>query len=228
MDPRDQYGLGRREHVPDARDRLYRAATLLQAEPVMRAPYKYFTPGQRLNQGTSSACTGHSARHLLSASPNRYKLATPDQWALYNGAQLHDEWPGEDYDGSSVRGAAKFMQKQGLLQSYLWAWNTDMVLDWVLGGKGPVMLGTNWYYSMFEPDKKGRIVVPAGARNAGGHAYLLYGANGKQGTVSILNSWGRGWGKDGTATMDCELLERLLQEDGEACMAIENPFRAVK
>ncbi len=39
---------------------------------------------------------------------------------LYHLARFYDEWPGEDYDGSSCRGALKAWHKHGVCSDELW------------------------------------------------------------------------------------------------------------
>lgn len=221
MSIENEKGLGRLPS-PDARDQLYRASAVLAAAPAPRSPYYYARLGRKLDQGATSECVGHAWRHYFTASPNMYKKPQPDEHDLYRGAQRHDVWAGEDYDGSSVRGGAKYAQKEhGLLLSYVWAYDVDTVLDWILSKKGPVVVGTNWYGSMFYPDEKGWITkLERGL--AGGHAYIAYGANNKDGRIRFLNSWGTEWGDKGSFWMPAELVDRLIREQGEACMALEN------
>ena len=43
---------------------------------------------------------------------------------LYHLARFYDEWPGEDYDGSSCRGALKAWNKHGVCSDALWPYKT--------------------------------------------------------------------------------------------------------
>jgi hypothetical protein len=130
-----------------------------------------------------------------------------------------DEWPGTDYEGTSVRAGAKVLQDWGYIDQYVWAWDINDLIEGVLY-LGPVVLGTNWYSGMFEPDPKTHIVKPSGGI-AGGHAYEIYVVNKNTGLARIKNSWGIDWGDRGTALISFEDVERLLSEDGEACIAFE-------
>ena len=40
---------------------------------------------------------------------------------LFGHSQKLDEWAGENYDGTSVRGAAKYLQKNKKIGNYYWA-----------------------------------------------------------------------------------------------------------
>ena len=71
-----------------------------------------------LDQGTEGACTGFGlatvAHYLL-----RRRAVVPDPEPvsprmLYEMAKRYDEWPGEDYSGSSARGAMKGWHKHGV------------------------------------------------------------------------------------------------------------------
>jgi C1A family cysteine protease len=55
----------------------------------------------------------------------------------------------------------------------------------------------------------------------GGHAYLINGMDVKRGLARGKNSWGRGWGKAGAFRIPLDDLDRLIREDGEACLALE-------
>jgi C1A family cysteine protease len=37
----------------------------------------------------------------------------------------------------------------------------------------------------------------------------------------MKNSWGRGWGIDGRASISFADMERLILDNGEACMAVQ-------
>lgn len=61
------------------------------------------------DQGNTSRCVGYSCSRLMSHL-NRKRYAAP--W-LYSEAQLHDEWPGEDYEGTSVRAGFGVLLNEG-------------------------------------------------------------------------------------------------------------------
>jgi hypothetical protein len=139
--------------------------------------------------------------------------------ALYYDCQKVDEWPGENYEGTSVRAGAKVLQARNLLGSYQWAYSVDTVVQTLLE-LGPVVMGTTWYQGMSYPDPTTRMVEPTGS-NQGGHAYVLNGVSLDQEFVRLKNSWGLDWGFKGHARMSFETLESLLEDDGEACLAVE-------
>src|SRR4051812_13317178 len=121
---REKKGLGRL-HAPDARDQGFALRVgLPHVEPFTK--YWPMTAGV-LDQGDSSECVAFAWTHFLLAAPTTHKAGglgdTPNKFAdgLYRRAQQVDEWPGEDYDGTSVRAGAKVLQADGRLLEYRWA-----------------------------------------------------------------------------------------------------------
>jgi hypothetical protein len=220
-DPR----LGR---VPqfDARSRLYPIRELLPAGLRSRSwPCAVY-----LDQGQTPRCVGFAWSHELAAWPVVVR-GVSDQLAgaVYLEAQMRDEWPGEDYEGSSVLGGAKAISDRGYMGEYRWAFGIDDVLA-TLSSHGPVILGTSWLEGMFDPDPDGLLSVTGEV--AGGHAYLargvilsgiVPGTSRKVGEplVRIRNSWGRDWGSDSDAFVRASDLERLLGDEGEACVPVQ-------
>lgn len=156
--------------------------------------------------------------HFYESNDDRQEKPLFETSHLYREAQLVDRWPGNSYDGTSVRAGAKVLQRCGVIGEYRWAWDIDTVVQALLE-QGPVVVGTWWYNSMFQPDDNGVITV-SGAR-VGGHAYLLNGVNTSKEMIRIKNSWGRGWGHRGYAYISFDDMARLIREGGEACLALE-------
>lgn len=77
-----------------------------------------------LDQGTEGACTGYglaTVAHYLLRRRRVVADATPvSPRMLYELARRYDEWPGEDYDGSSARGAMKGWYKHGVCAETLY------------------------------------------------------------------------------------------------------------
>jgi hypothetical protein len=112
--------LNVRRDPPDIRDRYYQPALLQLQERVEQIG------GQVLDQGSEGACTGFALAaviNLLNAQRGSSFQASPRM--LYEMAQKHDEWPGEDYEGSSCRGAIRGWRNMGVCSAGDWAYEED-------------------------------------------------------------------------------------------------------
>jgi hypothetical protein len=201
-----------RQREFDEKSRRYpiRAFTLNKK----RRGYTWSVP-VHLDQGSEGACVGFGWAHELAARP--YKVTGIDNSAalqLYQEARRVDEWPGEDYDGTSVLAGAKVAAQHKKIHEYRWAFGEDD-LALAVGYKGPAVIGVNWYENMFEPDRDGYL-APSGDL-LGGHCVLVYGYD-ASGFYRIWNSWGPSWGQGGTAKVHREDMAYLLSLGGEACI----------
>jgi len=208
-------GLGRLKAI-DERDKNYPLRLVIPPTTV-RSKRFWWTNGYWGNQGNNPYCVGYGWAHWIEDGPITHP-GQIDPVMIYKEAQKVDEWPGEDYEGTSVRAGAKVLQSKGLISNYYWATIIDEITRAILE-VGPVTVGTDWYDGMFEPDSKG-IIKPSGSI-AGGHCYLLDGINMKTGLLRLKNSWGRDWGKKGFALISLEDFSYLLSAEGEACLATE-------
>jgi len=171
-----------------------------------------------LDQGNLPACVGFSVCHEAAARPVEVPgLTNAIAKQIYYRAQELDDFPGTDYDGSSVLGAVKAGMERKWYGSYRWAFGeADLCL--AVGYKGPVILGVNWYSGMMDPDSQG-IIKPTGALE-GGHAILCTGINLKTGLYRLHNSWGQSFGINGDCFISRPDMTLLLVRDGEACIPI--------
>lgn len=216
MTSRRGHGLGRRA-AKDDRDALYPLRTLIP----LQVPDigKFYATGPVLDQGATPRCVAFAWKQWLDSSPIRDKeAADPAPLKIYQRAQELDEWPGEAYDGTSVRAGAKVMEELGRLVAYHWSTSADDVHDYLIT-TSTVVFGVAWYEDMFNPSKSG-FIKPTGAL-AGGHAFLCIGYSKRRGAFRFVNSWGSDWGDNGRFWMTGESVQTLLDRDGEACAALE-------
>lgn len=181
----------------------------------------------RLDQGNEGACVGFAWTHELAGLPAIYKGVTNDfAYSLYREAQRRDAWPGEDYEGTSIIAGARSVKAWGFMREYRWAFGIDDLML-ALAHTGPAVLGTYWLNSMWNPRPSGLLEVSGG--KVGGHAYLargvllkprLPGEKNLGPVIRCVNSWGSDWGKQGEFYIRVEDLERLLRDDGEACVPV--------
>lgn len=214
-------GLGRRR-ARDDRDRQH----LMGRAPAGVSSREWHV-GPILDQGNTAQCVAFAGMGWLTCGPvvNRHPAQTPED--IYRRCLVVDEFPGEDWEGgTSVRALFKTLKEWGYIREYQWAFDAQTVVAQILA-RGPVVVGTNWYMDMFTP-LVGSGYLEVGGDLAGGHAYLLSGAEvarvnpgGTRGAVRVVNSWGPGWGERGRAWLALADLDRLLKEDGEAGVAVE-------
>ena len=218
--------LGRRPS-PDERDLAYPIRRMLAAPGIVLPTRK--TWGIRptaLFQGSTSSCVGHAWANFLRCAPILSNAGINQlRWEIYDRATKLDEWTDNDNDaerafGTSVRAGAQAVAAMGRLSTYLWAFDLQTVIEYVLL-HGPVVLGTNWYRAMFSPNAAGIVEIQPGDHLDGGHAYLLRGVDTSRALALCSNSWGDTWGRSGEFSLPFHVLERLVHEDGEACTATE-------
>jgi len=191
-----------------------------------------------LDQGNTGTCVGHAWRNFLRCAPIRTEKTGPSAFDVYRAAVLKDSWSSNDDEaqlpdgdagldfGTSVRAGAEAVTGFGILKSYVWAFALQPAVEWVLT-QGPVVLGTNWYSSLSQPDAEGIARITANASVVGGHAYLLRGVDSRRALARCSNSWGDGWGKSGEFFLPFRDLERLIHEDGEVCSAVQQKLKAL-
>ena len=74
-----------------------------------------------LDQGKEGACTGFALSAVINyllGQRGIKRVVSPRM--LYEMARCYDEWPGENYDGSSARGAMKGWARHGVCEQKLW------------------------------------------------------------------------------------------------------------
>jgi len=212
--------------LPDAtdlRDRIYEP-TLLDLSLALDPPDTSVSPIR--DQKSEGACTGFALSSAITLlNRQRYGRLLPPVVApvasarmLYEMAKLNDEWPGEDYEGSSIRGALKGFFNNGACRDDLAPYK-EGEKGWQLGvdqAKDARDVGLGAYYRL-RPNiidyhaalnESGVIYVSAkvhrGWQNPpkgdiqlshlteGGHAFIVVGYD-REGFL-IQNSWGEGWG----------------------------------
>lgn len=216
------YSFGRLE-VQDVRDKNYGIGKLLMSTPPIRTKF-WWDEGWWGNQGTEPHCVAVSWSHWLEDGPviqdtvqNRPKPLF-NITDFYRACQRVDQWPGEDYSGTSVRAGAKVLKDLGIVTEYRWAFTVDEIILTLLTF-GPMVIGTKWYDKMQFPDRHG-LIRPKG-RALGGHAYILNGVDVDREYFRIKNSWGKQWGDYGHAYISFDDFERIFKDNGEACIASE-------
>lgn len=217
-EPRDPR-LGRLPSPFDARDGMFpMTAALATLDPAQLPPYKYWTPGPILNQGSTPHCVGFGWAQFLQATPIRTAAGNVKGHAIYEVCKTIDGLP-PGTDGTYVRTGVKVLQAEGHIAEYRWAQGLDDLRAWVLT-RGPVVVGTNWYQAMFRPDLTSGLLSATG-EIAGGHCYVLRGYSQARKQFRMVNSWGTSWGQGGQAWIDERTMWALISQSGEAVAAVE-------
>lgn len=181
-----------------------------------------------LDQGDLGSCTGNAAVGHIGTGQFYAPVVeakvpfTGDEkqaLALYGLATQLDGYSGTyppNDTGSDGLSVAKAAQKAGLISGYLHTFTWDDFMAAVQ--KQPVIVGTNWYEGMFDPDASGLISISG--QIAGGHEYLIRGYDANRGVLLQDNSWGPSWGVAGSSYFPVAVMKRLLSEDGDATMFV--------
>ncbi len=127
--------LNARPDRVDLRDRLYqpKLANLPDCSPEP-ALLKDWVPEYRkliLDQGEEGACTGFGLSAVINylifrecnLNGRQYPFPQVSASMLYRLARIYDEWPGDDYEGSSCRGAMKGWHKHGVCSWDSWPYS---------------------------------------------------------------------------------------------------------
>lgn len=212
----------------DERSKLYAIRPLLGTNPMRRA--KFWDEGTVLDQGSEGACVGFGWMAEILAAPQQPDYQPTEIFGndlsryFYREAQKIDEWPGEDYEGTSVLAGAKIMKEYGFISEYRWCFSVEDIIDAVIN-QGPVVIGIPWYDSMYETNTLGLTGVDG--NKVGGHCITITGYDpsmvfGRQ-SLEVFkwrNSWGTDYGINGSGYILVSDLRKLFEEGGEACIPI--------
>ncbi len=215
--------LNVRPDAPDLRDRYYEPA-LISLAPEL----DHSNPEMVLDQGQEGACTGFGLAAVINLLKHRRdEQVTVSARMLYEMARKHDEWPGEDYAGSSCRGAIKGWKNMGVCSEKIWPYSTSNpgkltiakareARSTILGAYYRLRANLNDYHTAL--NETGAIYVSATVHSGwnsprrsgdkfaiidqsteltGGHAFAIVGYN-ELGFI-VQNSWGGNWGTGGFA-----------------------------
>ncbi len=204
-----------------------------------------------LDQGQEGACTGFGlaavvnyllfARYLQSGGALQPVKVSPRMF--YHLARIYDEWPGEDYEGSSCRGAMKGWHRHGVCTEKLWPYKTtfvapkegwqqdaaqrplgayyridkDSVADMqaAIYEVGAIYVSAVVHKGWFLGEEKELPEIVMQPGETGGHAFAITGYT-SRGFI-IQNSWGPKWGYKGFAVLT---YEDWIQHGSDAWVAV--------
>ena len=206
-----------RADLPDLRDRIYEPnLTSLPQEVLPRVSHQDI-----LDQKSEGACTGFA---LAAAINFNYRQRGMDLRVsprmLYEMAKRFDEWQGVNYEGSSIRGAIRGWQNNGVCLDSTWPYRTTpgrmsikrakearnhtvgayyrvrpeiSEVHAALAEAGIIICSAQVHGGWDRVTSSGRI--PFRKKVEGGHAFAIVGYDHEG--FWIQNSWGVEWGKNG-------------------------------
>ena len=245
----DRYQLTARQDAPDFRDFTYQPA-LIKLKTSLPLPADL----NIRDQGQQGSCTGFGLAAVIdrlikeSMREINGEDITVSARMLYEMAQRYDEWPDEDYDGSSCRGAIKGWYNMGVCQETLYPYDSEAntgftvaaakdarnntigayyrlgarISDYhaALSEAGAIFCSANVHDGWNEVDQESGE-IPFSKETQGRHAFAIVGYN-DQG-FWIQNSWGKDWGRDGTALWTYEDWLFNIQDAWVFRMALPTP-----
>ena len=230
---------------PDFRDFPYQPA-LLQLKDQIEPPRDRVV----LNQGREGACTGFGLAAVVNlllhrrGEPRRVSARM-----LYEMAKKFDRWEGEDYSGSSCRGAVRGWHSMGVCSEERApykandpGWTLDIkqakdarsttvgayyrvskrLSDYhaALNEVGALYASANVHKGWQRGNARGGT-IPFKSGSIGGHAFAIVGYNGDG--FWVQNSWGDDWGDNGVALWTYEDWLENVRDAWVARLAVSTP-----
>ncbi len=207
--------------IPDARDYFYQP-------PLITLRHAVDPPAtlRILDQGDEGACTGFGLAAVINKlNHDRGSDITVSPRMLYEMAKRYDSWPGEDYAGSSCRGAIKGWHSMGVCEDRLWKFQAGdkdrhlsieraknarsntigayyrirpniVHMHGALNETSAIYVSANIHDGWSEKSVKRGVIRPR-KKTIGAHAFAVVGYD--ETGFWIQNSWGDSWGKNGLA-----------------------------
>lgn len=211
---------------PDIRDRMYEPPLIR-----LESNVENIEPRLVLDQGREGACTGFGLAAVINLLKHRagQEGFCASMRMLYEMARKHDEWPGEDYEGSSCRGAIRGWHNMGVCTDGEWPYRgpgsgSGMTIDRAIAARR----NTLGAYYRLRPEivdyhaalnETGAIYVSANVhsgwsspspRKKGQRPWIKHSSVRTGGHAFAIvgydadgfivqNSWGNSWGREGFA-----------------------------
>jgi len=232
-----EYKLGYRPEPPDKRD-------LMVPLPQYDLPKEVDLTSQQTevrDQGNEGTCVGFDVTALKEFQEWREygkKYDFSERW-IYEFAKVEDEFPGVDYEGTTIRGAMKALQKHGICPEELWPYvpgvkgepdeqaaNRASIYkiknyrsltipekDFVLVKRGIHETGPVALgvavHSTWFDVKEEGIIRPRFTEDILGYHAILAVAYDEK-FLKFKNSWGTGWGAQGYGYLEWEFAMFIL------------------
>ena len=240
----DGYQLNASFDMPDSRDWLYRAPPA-RLKSSMKKPASLII----LDQKSEGACTGFGLAAVINyLNHQRGIKRNISARMLYEMARKHDEWPGEEYSGSSCRGAIKGFANMGVCRDTYWPYTehkpgrlsvkaakdarsntlgayyrlSRRISDFhgAINEAGIVFCSANVHAGWRSSAIKNGV-IPHKKISTGGHAFAIVGYNQKG--FWVQNSWDKHWGRNGVALWTYEDWHENLTDAWVISLALPTP-----
>jgi len=239
--------LNVRPDTPDLRDQYYEPA-LLQLKPQITN-----LGGRILDQGSEGACTGFALAGVINLlSMKRGHSFEASSRMLYEMAQKHDQWPGEDYEGSSCRGAIGGWRNMGVCSDDEWIFEVDKpgqltieramaardnplgayyrlrpnIVDYhaALNEVDAIYVSARVHPGWFSPPKSDGTSIPVIQVNTEPAGGHAFAIVGYNSLGFIVqNSWGEDWGRGGFAIWSYEDWHANISDGGVFRLGLPTP-----
>jgi hypothetical protein len=242
FDRMGDYLLNAVADVPDIRDLYFEPSLMTLAQKIDPPPELVI-----LDQGQEGACTGFGLAaviNLMKRARDAGSGASPRM--LYEMARRFDEWQGEDYSGSSCRGAIRGWYHNGVCPEADWPYSPSragrltpdraakarettigayyrlrpIIVDYHCAlNEAKVVYVSAQVHEGWQAPVDGKIEM--GSPLMGGHAFALVGYNASG--FWVQNSWGTDWGRNGLALWSYADWQCHVQDAWVVAMAYPTP-----
>lgn len=191
--------------------------------------------GEIRDTGPEGTTVGFAIAYALQAAVkgNTQQSVTLSPRGIYILAKQYDEWPGEDYEGTSVIGGLKAVREIGAYLESDWPYESktkpktarkasykissyselkgvEQILNALRERK--IIVTTIQVTDDFDKtDNNGRVTVKLPLKTMGAKAISIVGYNEKTAEFKFANDWGTAWGKDGFGIIKDTDLTRIMQ-----------------
>ncbi len=219
--------LDARPDTADFRDRMFEP-TLVDVPAEMPLAQFRALKVPVLDQGSEGACTAYGLATVAHALLRRRRpapvTARVSTRMLYDMARRYDEWEGEDYDGSSCRGAMKGWHRHGVCAEECWpdapgplaevyddtraraaqehplgayyrVNHKDLVAMHAAFAEVGVLYASSAVHADWLAPPASGVIAWAEQPVQGYHAFAIVGYD--RDGFWLQNSWGTGWGRRG-------------------------------
>ena len=240
----DKFQLNVFPDTPDIRDLIYQPALIPLKDKI--TPPKGL---KILDQGVEGACTGFglaaTINYLNQQKSNTKKVSAR---MLYEMARKFDEWDGDEYSGSSCRGAMRGWQNMGVCKNALWKYKSGdkselnkvqakdarsnkpgayyrlnhRVEDFhaALNEVGVLYVSATVHEGWYGVNVSDGV-IPFHNEVIGGHAFSIVGYDERG--FYVQNSWNKGWGDNGVALWSYEDWRENITDAWVVRLAVPTP-----